>query len=135
MAEAMMIHKLKSTETEIRVDSAGTGHWHVGDWPDSRTLQILEKHGVPRASRARQVKPSDFTEFDYIVAMDQSNRMNLLQMKGAIPEKVSLMLDWAEVSQANQEVPDPYYGDASAFEDLYQMLDPVLDRFIVVINS
>lgn len=135
MAEAMMIHKLKAKGIEMRVESAGTGDWHVGDWPDPRTLQVLESHGVPRVSRARQVKNSDFEEFDYIIAMDQSNLTNLLQLKGAKPEKISLMLDWAEEAKPNQEVPDPYYGDLNDFEELYEMLDPVLDRFIVVITS
>lgn len=130
-----MVQKLKAKGIEKRVESAGTGDWHVGNWADPRTLAVLENHSIPKPSRARQVQKSDFENFDYIVAMDRSNRDNLLKMDGCVPSKISLMLDWSELPGNQNEVPDPYYGELSDFEDLYQMLDPVLDRFIVVINS
>jgi len=56
-----------------RIDSAGTGAWHIGKPADPRTLATLARHGVPCDHRARQVQPDDFRRYDRLVAMDRQN--------------------------------------------------------------
>ncbi len=137
-----MIHKVKSVMglPEIEVDSAGIGDWHVGQSPDHRTLSLLERKGIPRASYARQIKPGDFGTFDLVIGMDEANRRDLLRLtdwRVGINEedpsrKVSLALEWADPSShpGRIEVPDPYYGGTKDFEEVYTLLDASLNGLI-----
>src|SRR5262245_26969432 len=60
-------------EDEIRIDSAGTGGWHVGDPPDRRATQAAARRGVVLDGAARQLRVSDFDDFDLLLAMDRDN--------------------------------------------------------------
>jgi protein-tyrosine phosphatase len=129
MAESILIHKASKQGLSIIVDSAGTGNWHAGDWPDPRTLRVLDENNISRATKARQIKTEDFDRFDYIIAMDKSNYNNIVRLPGADSQKVSLLLDWNPAT-AGMEVPDPYYGDYQDFQELFDILDTAIDHFI-----
>ncbi|WP_418136081.1 low molecular weight protein-tyrosine-phosphatase [Agrobacterium sp. El2ro-1b] len=106
----------------ITVDSAGTGGWHAGDAPDPRSIAMARRHGIDISrQRARQVTRGDFEAFDLILAMDENNLANLLQLS---PEKhrhkIHLFMDYAAGHREN--VPDPYYGAEDGFLDVYNML-------------
>ncbi len=106
------------------VDSAGTAAWHVGESPDPRMRKTAESHGVNDNGTARQVRKSDFDEFDWILAMDGSNRRDLLDMAGS-PEqqaKVRLLREF-DPEQDDPDVPDPYYGGAEGFETTYRIVE------------
>jgi protein-tyrosine-phosphatase len=60
--------------------SAGTGGYHVGSPPDSRSVRTCTKYGVSTNHRARQVTEDDFKEFDYLLAMDRENLEDLQEM-------------------------------------------------------
>lgn len=134
MAESVFAFKVKELGLDIECDSAGTGDWHVGQKPDPRTRKKLEENGIEFASRARQVKAKDFDEFDYIVAMDEANVRDLSRWENAKPAKISLMMDWSPGEQGTA-VPDPYYGDASDFELVYQMVSRASEGLIKKIQS
>ena len=110
---------------QVEVDSAGTGHWHLGKAPDPRTTAAARARGVDLGDlRARQVTAEDFHRFDYVLAMDRSN---LLDLQSLAPEghkaHLGLFLDFASLGDVS-EVPDPYYGGDQGFE---QVLDLVED--------
>ena len=63
----------------IQIDSAGTGEWHVGDPPDRRARAVGAKRGIPLSGTARQFTPADFARYDHVLAMDRSNRDDLLK--------------------------------------------------------
>ncbi len=142
MAEAMMIHKVQSAFglPDIEVDSAGIGDWHVGQSPDRRTLDLLQRKGIARGSNARQIKPGDFAQFDLVIGMDEANRRDLLRLtdwRVGINEedpskRVSLALEWADphAHPGRIEVPDPYYGGTKDFEEVYTLLDASLNGLI-----
>jgi len=108
----------------IRTDSAGTGAWHVGNQPDERAQKVGKTREIFMSDlKARQVTIKDFDEFDYILAMDNSNLANLTKMmppnyKG----QLKLMLDYSDKNTG--EVPDPYYGDLSDYEHVFNLLEP-----------
>ena len=108
----------------IEIDSAGTAAFHVGKHPDTRSMEVARNRGIEMLDlRARQVDFGDFYQFDYILAMDEQNYHNLLDM--ALPEhhdKVSMFLDFAE-NYKEREVPDPYYGGPQGFEYVFDMVD------------
>ena len=107
----------------IRVDSAATHDYHVGEPPDERARQHALRRGYDlSALRARRVALRDFEEFDLIVAMDRSHLRILQRLcSRESRHKLRLIMDFAP-DLGTDEVPDPYYGDADQFE---QMLDLV----------
>lgn len=117
----------------IEIDSAGTASWHHGKAPDPRTVAAAKLRNVDLSVlRARAVKPSDFDEFDYILAMDEDNLANLQAIK---PDHytgyLGLFLNFG--SQTTYlEVPDPYHGGCEGFE---LVLDLVEDAAIGLLAS
>ncbi|CAG8722310.1 4356_t:CDS:2, partial [Ambispora leptoticha] len=83
MAEAVFAHtvKLKDKSHLFRIDSAGTGNWHIGEPPDPRSVKTCKNHNVPVNGFARQITQEDFHEFDYILCMDESNLADLKAIK------------------------------------------------------
>ena len=127
LAEGILKSKIDSSI--IEVDSAGTGHWHVGNKPDPRSIEVAKKHGLDITNQhGRQFTQKDFKEFDYIFVMDTSNRDNVLALAQNEEErnKVHLILDEIFPNE-NVDVPDPYYGGDQGFENVYQMLDKACD--------
>ncbi|KAM0754944.1 LMWPc-domain-containing protein [Meredithblackwellia eburnea MCA 4105] len=120
LAEAVFAHMVKERKLEgkiTRIDSAGTGGYHIGEEPDDRSVAICRKHGVPINSTCRQLETVDFHEFDVIVGMDNQNMSNMerVRPKGS-KAKVALFGSYGD----GKVIQDPYYGGASGFEKTYQ---------------
>lgn len=108
----------------IRIDSAGTGDWHIGRAPDPRALQAAHRRGHDITHlRARQVVADDFRHFDYILAMDHSNLGDLEAMRPHWYQgHLGLFLDFAPGLEG-MAVPDPYYGGEEGFDQVFDMVD------------
>jgi len=96
---------------DAEVDSAGTEDYHVGEPPDPRSIRAGAAHGYDLgALRARQVQPADFDRFDFVLAMDRVNLRALQRFRrSAGGTEPTLFL-------GDEELPDPYYGEAVDFE-------------------
>lgn len=132
LAEGILKAKATELGLTIEVDSAGTGGWHAGELPDQRSRKIAEKYGIDISQqRARKFQSSDFQKFEYILAMDSSNQKDLLALTQNENErlKVKLLLDYLYPGK-QKNVPDPYYGDLPAFEEVYLLLDQALNAFL-----
>lgn len=109
-------------EREIKVDSAGTGTWHIGEKPDSRAMATAQSRGYDLSRiRARQVCEADFVEFDYILAMDETNYEDL---KLLCPEEHQLKLHYFLKFAPRlklRSVPDPYFDHR--FEQVLDMVE------------
>jgi len=106
----------------LEIDSAGTANYHLGAPPDLRSQRAALRRGIDiSGQRARQVSDADFTRFDLILAMDRENLRELQAMK---PKRstasVQLFMDYAPDTNM-AEVPDPYYGDAAAFDEVLDL--------------
>lgn len=124
------ILKSKVDSDKVYVDSAGTGHWHAGEAPDSRSIEIAKKHNLDISyQRARQFQPEDFDTFDIIYVMDNSNKDDVLSMAKTEEhrKKVRLILDEIFPGE-NVDVPDPYYGGSTGFENVFTMLDEACEN-------
>ena len=108
----------------VKVDSAGTHAYHVGEPPDSRAQETALRRGLDLSQqRARRAVTEDFLEFDYIVAMDQDNYHNLSSIcPEGLEEKILLFMDYAP-EYRTREMPDPYYGGESGFERVFDMAE------------
>ena len=106
-------------EDEIEIDSAGTGGWHVGSPPDERATEAAARRGIVLEGAARKFSVEDFDRFDLILAMDAEN---LRDLRALAPDdeargKVRLLRG------PDLDVPDPYYGGPSGFEDVLDQVE------------
>ncbi|WAT17615.1 low molecular weight phosphotyrosine protein phosphatase [Aurantiacibacter sp. MUD11] len=106
---------------DLHVDSAGTGHWHVGNPPDERAQAVALRHGVDISGlRARQVEEADFTRFTHIYALDSENLRNLRMLSPFdASAELGLLLD-AVPGRTGQAVADPYYGGDEGFLETWR---------------
>ncbi|NVO12828.1 MAG: low molecular weight phosphotyrosine protein phosphatase [Rhodoplanes sp.] len=117
LAEAAFRVEAARRGLDVEVDSAGTGHWHVGEPPDRRAQETARRHGAEIGQqRARQVTRDDFRRFTHIVALDLPvlSALRRLRPENGIAE-LALLLDHVE-GRRGQPVADPYYGDDDGFE-------------------
>ena len=127
LAEGLLASKLP--KDKFFVDSAGTGNWHVGKQPDSRSIATAKKNGLDISSqKGKHFTPQHFEEFDYIYVMDGSNYDDVLFLAKSDDhkKKVSRILDELFPGD-NVDVPDPYYGLQNGFDMVYEMLDEATD--------
>jgi protein-tyrosine phosphatase len=131
MAEGILIDKLKNKGLNISVDSAGTSNYHIDKAPDERMQQKAIEHGLDISyQRGRQFTAVDYNEFDYIFAMDESNETTILKFARNKEDENKVELFLEKYHSELTTVPDPYYGGAQGFEDVYQMLTIACDNFI-----
>ena len=106
------------------IDSAGTGDWHIGSPPDSRAQSAAARRGIDLSNlRARQTSAADMAAFDYIIAMDRSNYVNLIHLAGEqYQHKIHLFLNLSP-DCARDEVPDPYYGGDHGFDQVLDLIE------------
>ena len=111
-------------DTSIRIDSAGTHAYHIGEQPDKRAAKAALRRGIDLSpQRARRLIEEDFLTFQYLLAMDRSNYDD---MRSICPpdhaHKLRLFLDFAPELE-EQEVPDPYYGGATGFDRVLDLIE------------
>ena len=132
-AEGVMLKKLKDHNLQdvIAIDSAGTSAYHVGERADARSRECAQKRGYELQSRARQFTNLDFEQFDYIIAMDQSNRKNLLlSSTEEHKQKIFMFRQFEEGMNSQSDVPDPYYGGTSGFDNVLDICERGCDGLI-----
>lgn len=133
LAEGIMLHYIKKYNLPIMVDSAAIAPYHIGEPPDSRTIQVARKHHIDISNLvARQFHPSDFENFDKIYVMDQSHYDHLRRIAPdakVFEDKVDYLMN-VVYPGSNMEVPDPYYGTEKDFEKVHQMIHSACQKLI-----
>ena len=134
-AEAIFLNLInkKGLNDSFIVDSAGTGSWHIGKKADTRMRIASRKRGVEIHSIARQISSNDFEKFNYIVAMDDSNYENIIDMKSR-----KSLSDFASIKKIQNfrsifqeiEVPDPYFGGDEGFDNVLDILEDSVSGFL-----
>lgn len=129
---------LKSMVDEdlVMVDSAGTAGYHIGNPPDPRSIDVARKHGIDiSGQRCRKFSATDFSDFDFIYAMDLSNYNNIIALSGDESDrnKVKLLMEMSD--NGLSEVPDPYYGGTDGFEQVFQMITSACTKISNNLNT
>ena len=121
----------RGLEERVRVASAGTHDYHVGEPPDTRSMKHASQRGYDlSAQRAMQIEKAHFDEFDSILAMDRGHLRILKQMQpSGSRAKLGLFLD-ASGQWKGEDVPDPYYGGAAGFEQVLDMVEEAGARWL-----
>ena len=131
MAEAVFRSLTSSDSRVVNIDSAGTGAYHEGDPPDPRTMSTLKDNGITDFDHAaRKIQASDFSAFNYILAMDKDNLYDLQRLKSRIakstgttdPETGKVMLFGDFGGKKGEQVGDPYYGARNGFAIAYEQM-------------
>ena len=122
---------LKGLNSHIVVDSAGTHIFQKGLPPDVRAQRVALEQGIDLSDlRSRNIRPKDFSTYDYILAMDNDNFHILQEL---CPEehchKISMIMEFSPDSEV-VEVPDPYFGNISGFERVFSMLEVAMNGLV-----
>lgn len=123
LAEGILASKLP--KKKFIIDSAGTGDWHIGKQPDERAIKEALKNNIDISlQKGKLFRRSDFSDFDYIYVMDNSNYRDVIALAKNEEEKNKVKLILNELFPGeNVDVPDPYYGLQNGFKTVYKMLD------------
>lgn len=135
-AEAAIRQAAEVAGIPVEVDSAGTGGWHVGAPPDARMRTTAAEMGLTLTGQARQVVASDFDDFDIIVAMDQQNQRDLVDLAPS-PQaagKIHLLRSF-DPHSSHLDVPDPYYGGQEGFREVVTMVQAAANGLVASLVS
>lgn len=126
LAEGIAKQYLKEKNINLVIESAGTGHWHIGEKPCDNSIKVAKLNGVDISNqRAQQVKKSDFKNFDLIVGLDDSNISNLKNIGCKNPIKLG------DFGFDGADVPDPYFFDGfEGFDKVFKMIDVCVRNLI-----
>lgn len=132
-AEGVMKAKIHAAGADERfvVDSAGIGDWHVGQLPDHRMRERGARRGYCFDSHARQIRPSDFNDFDMLLVMDSDN-YRIITEKAPTAEartKVRMLVDWLS-RHHSASVPDPYYGGTADFDYALDLIEDACEGLL-----
>jgi protein-tyrosine phosphatase len=139
LAEAIFNHKVEENglQGKIKSDSCGTSDYHIGEFPDERSLACAKNRGILINHRGRQINRLDLKDFDYLIVMDQTNLINvqnLLDQYKLYHQHLYLMRDFQNNAD-HPDVPDPYYGDSAGFETVFDILEESLENFLMKIKK
>lgn len=125
----------EAPQLRLDVDSAGTADYHIGAPPDPRTQSAARARGIDLSGlRARQIEGRDFERFDYILAMDEDNLVQLERLRPR-DAHAQLQLFMSYAPQLGQrEVPDPYYGGPQDFEAVLDLTSAAARGFIAALE-
>jgi len=126
LAEGVFLHLVGDLglESVFDADSAGTGGWHAGEPPDPRSIDVARRHGIELRGPARQVRREDFDRFSLILAMDRENHEDLRRRQPAAATRGEILLlrEFDPEAGGDLDVPDPYYGGPSGFDQVFEMV-------------
>lgn len=117
---AAVLAKLQPT---WKVDSAGTGSWHIGASADPRACAVASAHGFDLGfHRARRITTADFHAYDRVLAMDARTLEELRPLIPCSPNAlIGLLPDFDPLSCG--EIQDPFHGDQSAFATAFSAIE------------
>jgi protein-tyrosine phosphatase len=131
-AEGIFRHLAEQRGVVVEVDSAGTSDEHRGSPPDRRAIAEAARRGVDISDqRSRQIKRSDFDDFDLILTADEmvDGRVRRQAPSGA-RARIMRMTEPLPDFEKFPEVPDPYYGNAGDYRDVYDLLERSMNELL-----
>jgi protein-tyrosine phosphatase len=121
-------------DDRVEVVSSGTGAWHRGEPMDRRAAAVLRDAGYdPSRHRARTFSVDWYAENDLLLAMDHSNRADMLDLSPTVGQHTQVRLFRAfdpDASEGDDEVPDPWYGGSDGFRDVLAMIERTTDELV-----
>lgn len=124
MAEVVLRSAL--SDMDVIVDSSGTNTGHAGLPMHIEAQKALAGRGYNGSGHlARQFESSWLAEYDLILAMDNKNLTDLQSLGG--DTRVQLFCD--------EEIPDPFFGDASDFAHALDLIEAGIPAVVSRISA
>jgi protein-tyrosine phosphatase len=122
---------------KVHIDSAGTGGWHEGELPDSRSCAAAKTRGYNLTHRARKFTTADFGKFDLVLAMDRSNYDNVMRLARNLTHvpPIKMLREFDKTAPLGAEVPDPYSGNARGFEDVLDICERACEGLLAYVRE
>jgi protein-tyrosine phosphatase len=121
-------------DQEVEVVSSGTGGWHDGEPMDRRAASVLRDAGYdPSQHRARTFSIDWYAENDLLLAMDHSNRADMIALSPTVAQEAQVRMFREfdpDASEGDDEVPDPWYGGSDGFRDVLAMIERTTDELV-----
>lgn len=135
IAEKVFAHEVERAglADRVRVTSAGTGDWHVGDPADPRAAALLTEHGYRDMHVARQVD-EELLGADLVVALDDGH-LRALRRLVRDPERVRLLRSFDPDAPPGAEVPDPYFGGSEGFTEVLEMVRAAMPGLLEYVKA
>lgn len=131
MADVVLQERIADAglDDRVTVSSSGTGGWHVGGPMDHRAAATLTNAGYdPARHRARQWSGND--DADLVLAMDAQNLADI----GGANDRVMPFRTFDPL-EPGSDVPDPYYGGDSGFEEVLAMVERTAEALVAALES
>lgn len=133
-AEAIFRKKVeeRGLDSKVFIDSAGTCSTHCGEFADHRMVEHAKARGIDISEiKSRRFTEEDMLHFDYIVAMDKNNLIEIesLDNNDDLRNKLSIITDFCS-NHSEEGVPDPYYGDGEGFDKVLNILDDATEGLL-----
>lgn len=132
LAEGILQQKALKAGLQWKVDSAGTGTWHIGQPPHLLSQKVADVNGINISDqRCRQFRKEDMIDYDLIYAMDEEIYRNIKIMSGELwnKNKADLLLNEVYVGE-NRGVPDPYLGTEPDYHEVFSIIEKACDAII-----
>ena len=121
-------------DNQVTVVSAGTGGWHTGEPMDPRAAAVLAEAGYdPSRHIARRFTTDWYADNDLILAMDASNHADITDLAPDVASVGKLQMFRAfdpEATETDNEVPDPWFGGSSGFQQVLAMVERTADALV-----
>ena len=141
MAAAVLANRAVEIEKpEIVVTSSGTSSWHVGEGAHQLSEKTWKLAGYSHSHTARQFTAESFDEVDLILAMDQSNHSNILQLARHEQDRVKVVMlrsfdPHVELGANSIEVPDPWGNEIDAYQEVLAMVEAAISGLLEALRK
>ena len=124
IAEGCAKKLVQENKLILKIESSGTGSWHIGEAPCDNSIKVCKSHNINISKyKGSQFTKADINSYDLVVALDNSN-YNDLKALG-----VSSLVKLGDYGYNSQDVPDPYFFDGfKGFEEVYEMINTCVDN-------
>ena len=135
-AEGVYKHYLeRQSIPEIQVESSGTSAYHCGEKADPRMRHAADSRGIQLTSISQHFSDQDLDDYDLVLAMDRANQKDIqAQAKEANKHKIKLFSDF-KTKLDYIDVPDPYYGGESGFDNVLDIIEDALPNLTEYLNE
>jgi protein-tyrosine phosphatase len=131
LAEGILQYKALQAGLHWKVDSAGTGNYHIGEPPHILSQKVAKLNGIDISQQqCRQFRASDMHDFDLIYVMDHANYKDVKRMSGPAWDETKTQLILDETDGSENEVPDPWYGTEEDYHHVFALLSEACDSII-----
>ncbi len=136
LAEALFRKHLKdhNFDTEFSCDSCGTAAYHIGAQPDERSVANASENGLEYTHSGRQLTSQDFLDFDYIIAMDDSNLEDIQALNNKRHTNIYKLRNFDTINM-RADVSDPYFGGDQGFQDVFEIIDRSTSNLLINLSK